>query len=54
MLAEAVQTVMRRYGVAEPYERLKSLTRGKPLTPEELHHFVRELNLPEHVASSGF
>jgi adenylosuccinate lyase len=49
VLAEAVQTVMRRYGVAEPYERLKSLTRGKPLSQEELHHFVRELNLPEHV-----
>jgi adenylosuccinate lyase len=49
VLAEAVQTVMRRYGVAEPYERLKSLTRGKPLTPEELHHFVRGLDLPEHV-----
>jgi adenylosuccinate lyase len=49
VLAEAVQTVMRRYGVAEPYERLKSLTRGKPLTPEELHHFVRGLDLPPHV-----
>jgi adenylosuccinate lyase len=49
VLAEAVQTVMRRYGVAEPFERLKSLTRGKPLGPEELHHFVRGLDLPEHV-----
>ena len=49
VLTEAVQTVMRRYGVAEPYERLKSLTRGKPLTPEELHHFVRGLDLPPHV-----
>ena len=49
VLTEAVQTVMRRYGVGEPYERLKSLTRGKLLTQEELHHFVRELNLPEHV-----
>jgi adenylosuccinate lyase len=49
VLAEAVQTVMRRYGVGEPYERLKTLTRGEPLTQEELHHFVRELNLPEHV-----
>ena len=49
VLAEAVQTVMRRYGVAEPYERLKSFTRGKPLSPEELHHFVRALDLPEHV-----
>jgi adenylosuccinate lyase len=49
VLSEAVQTVMRRYGVEEPYERVKSLTRGKLLTQEELHHFVRELNLPEHV-----
>jgi adenylosuccinate lyase len=49
VLAEALQTVMRRYGVSEPYERLKSLTRGKRLSREELHHFVRGLNLPEHV-----
>jgi adenylosuccinate lyase len=49
VLTEAVQTVMRRYGVTEAYERLKSLTRGKPLTPEELHHFVRGLDLPPHV-----
>ena len=49
VLAEAVQTVMRRYCVTEPYERLKALTRGKPLSQEELHHFVRGLDLPEHV-----
>jgi adenylosuccinate lyase len=49
VLAEAVQTVMRRYGIAEPYEQLKSFTRGKPLRREELHHFVRGLDLPEHV-----
>ncbi len=49
VLAEAVQTVMRRYGVSEPYERLKSLARGKRLSREELHHFVRGLDLPEHV-----
>ncbi|HTT92482.1 MAG TPA: adenylosuccinate lyase [Acidimicrobiales bacterium] len=49
VLTEAVQTVMRRYGIAEPYEQLKSLTRGKPVSREELHHFVRGLDLPEHV-----
>lgn len=49
VLAEAVQTVMRRYGIAEPYEQLKSLTRGKSLDRTELHHFVRGLDLPEHV-----
>jgi adenylosuccinate lyase len=46
VLAEAVQTVMRRYGGEEPYERLKALTRGRVLTPDDLQHFVRELNLP--------
>jgi adenylosuccinate lyase len=46
VLAEAVQTVMRRYGVEEPYERLKALTRGQVLTREDLEHFVRELDLP--------
>ena len=46
VLAEAVQTVMRRYGVEEPYERLKALTRGRVLTPDDLQHFVRDLDLP--------
>ena len=46
VLAEAVQTVMRRYGVPEAYERLKAFTRGKLLAPADLQHFVRELELP--------
>jgi adenylosuccinate lyase len=46
VLAEAVQTVMRRYGVEEPYERLKALTRGRVLTRDDVQHFVRGLNLP--------
>ena len=46
VLTEAVQTVMRRYGVPEPYERLKALTRGKVPTQGELQHFVRGLDLP--------
>lgn len=47
VLAEPVQTVMRRYGVANPYERLKALTRGKAITRQELHDFIAELPLPE-------
>jgi adenylosuccinate lyase len=47
VLAEAVQTVMRRYGVPEPYERLKELTRGKAVTRDTLHAFVSALPLPE-------
>jgi adenylosuccinate lyase len=43
VLAEAVQTVMRRHGLAEPYERLKALTRGKAVTRESLHAFVDAL-----------
>ncbi|MCM1512814.1 MAG: adenylosuccinate lyase [Oxalobacter formigenes] len=47
VLAEPVQTVMRRYGVANPYERLKALTRGKGITRQELHDFIAGLPLPE-------
>jgi adenylosuccinate lyase len=46
VLAEAVQTVMRRYGQESPYERLKAATRGKVLTRADLQHFVRGLDLP--------
>lgn len=47
VLAEAVQTVMRRYGVPESYEKLKAFSRGKAMTAHDLDHFVRELGLPE-------
>ncbi len=48
VLAEAIQTVMRRYGIAEPYERLKSLTRGRgDITREAIRAFIRELELPD-------
>jgi len=48
VLAEPIQTVMRRYGVANPYEQLKTLTRGKSgITKETLHHFIANLNIPE-------
>jgi adenylosuccinate lyase len=47
VLAEAVQTVMRRFGVPEPYERLKELTRGKAITRETLHAFIAGLPIPD-------
>lgn len=48
VLAEAVQTVMRRHGLPDPYEQLKGLTRGKgTLTREALHQFIQALPLPE-------
>ena len=47
VLAEAVQTVMRRHGIEEPYEKLKALTRGRPITPEALQRFIEGLELPE-------
>ena len=48
LLAEPIQTVMRRYGVANPYEKLKDLTRGKGgITPEVLASFIRGLDIPD-------
>ncbi len=47
VLAEAVQTVMRRHGLPEPYEQLKALTRGQAITRDSLHGFIRGLALPE-------
>jgi len=47
VLAEAIQTVMRRYGIAEPYEKLKALTRGKRVDQAGLQAFVDSLELPE-------
>ncbi|MBU2277565.1 MAG: adenylosuccinate lyase [Gammaproteobacteria bacterium] len=46
LLAEPVQTVMRRYGVEKPYEKLKELTRGKRITPADLHAFIDNLDVP--------
>ncbi|SIQ86348.1 adenylosuccinate lyase [Solilutibacter tolerans] len=46
VLAEAVQTVMRRYGLPEPYEQLKALTRGQGITPDSMRAFVDGLDLP--------
>ena len=47
VLAEAVQTVMRRYGIPEPYEKLKALTRGEAVTKDILQEFIKTLDIPE-------
>jgi adenylosuccinate lyase len=49
VLAEPVQTVMRRYGVPEPYEKLKALTRGRGITRDALHEFIRTLAIPDEA-----
>ena len=47
VLAEPVQTVMRRYGIENPYEQLKELTRGKGITQADLQVFIRGLAIPD-------
>ncbi|MFM7342039.1 MAG: adenylosuccinate lyase, partial [Betaproteobacteria bacterium] len=47
VLAEPIQTVMRRYGISGAYERLKEATRGQVVTAEALHALVRSLAIPE-------
>ncbi len=49
VLAEPIQTIMRRYNVPEPYEKLKALTRGQAITREVLAAFVETLDIPEHA-----
>jgi adenylosuccinate lyase len=49
VLAEPVQTVMRRYGIANPYEQLKELTRGKGITREALREFIGTLAIPQEA-----
>ena len=46
VLAEPIQTVMRRHGLANPYERLKTLTRGKAITREAIAGFIETLEIP--------
>lgn len=46
VLAEAVQTVMRRHGLPNPYEQLKALTRGQGITAESMRDFIQSLELP--------
>jgi len=47
VLAEPIQTVMRRHGLPQPYEQLKAFTRGKPMTRELIQGFIGELDLPD-------
>jgi adenylosuccinate lyase len=47
VLAEPVQTVMRRYGIENPYEQLKELTRGKGINQADLQTFIRGLKIPD-------
>ncbi len=49
VLAEPIQTVMRRYGVENPYEQLKALTRGKAITAQQLAAFVDALAIPDEA-----
>jgi adenylosuccinate lyase len=49
VLAEPIQTVMRRYGIEKPYEKLKELTRGKTITREALESFVDALAIPDEA-----
>ena len=47
LLAEPIQTVMRRYGIEKPYEKLKELTRGKKVNAEVISEFIDNLELPQ-------
>lgn len=49
VLAEPIQTVMRRYNIEKPYEKLKALTRGKAMTPELIKNFVDGLDIPDQA-----
>ncbi|MDX1754795.1 MAG: adenylosuccinate lyase [Marinobacter sp.] len=51
VLAEPIQTVMRRYNIEKPYEKLKDLTRGKAMTPELIREFVESLDIPKEAKS---
>ncbi|MBB5210368.1 adenylosuccinate lyase [Microbulbifer hydrolyticus] len=52
VLAEPIQTVMRRYNIEEPYEKLKALTRGQGITKETLAVFIDGLDMPEEAKQS--
>ncbi|GAB1260039.1 adenylosuccinate lyase [Aurantivibrio plasticivorans] len=49
VLAEPIQTIMRRYGVEKPYEKLKALTRGQAVNADVLNEFVNQLDVPEEA-----
>lgn len=52
VLAEAIQTVMRRYSIEQPYEKLKELTRGRRVNQQIMQEFVDSLDLPEEAKQS--
>eukprot|EP01083_Nonionella_stella_P017455 48843_1 len=52
VMAEPVQTVMRRYGIEKPYEKLKELTRGRKITREIMSSFVQTLDIPDDAKKS--
>jgi len=52
VLAEPIQTVMRRYGIENPYEKLKELTRGKAITQEAFQEFIQTLDIPEDARNN--
>jgi len=52
VLAEPIQTVMRRYAVPEPYEKLKALTRGQRLGAAEMRAFIDGLDIPAEARRS--
>lgn len=52
VLAEPIQTVMRRYGVPEPYEKLKALTRGQAMSREVLQRFIDTLDIPSEAKTA--
>jgi adenylosuccinate lyase len=52
VLAEPIQTVMRLHGIENPYEQLKSLTRGKRITADDLANFIRTLDIPKDARES--
>ncbi|MCS5558263.1 MAG: adenylosuccinate lyase, partial [Oceanospirillaceae bacterium] len=49
LLAEPIQTVMRKYGIEKPYEKLKELTRGKRVDQGAMAEFIDTLALPEQI-----
>ncbi|HVA54938.1 MAG TPA: adenylosuccinate lyase [Gammaproteobacteria bacterium] len=49
VLAEAIQTMMRRYGIETPYEQLKMLTRGKRINQDDLQRFIKNLEIPNQA-----
>ncbi|MGC1854324.1 MAG: adenylosuccinate lyase [Candidatus Aquirickettsiella sp.] len=49
ILAEAIQTILRRYGAEMPYEQLKALTQGKKLNQKTLHQFINGLKIPDDI-----